>query len=647
MKSFNDTYSRLSDNKVHIGKNTVIHTDDAVILSYLNGVREDVVGVSDIFFLPFDEDVKETVKSIFPESEEATDESYFIDFNNAAISVYASEKRGRIYSASLISVRYSCGINEGEIYNVPLCGFRGFRTYVPGRNEIGFFKHVIDMCTYYGLNTVFMEVGGAMEFKRHPEINEGWEEYASIFKEYIGKSVKAQRCMPQNKDSIHWENGGGSFLLQSELRELIAYANAHGIDIIPEVPSLSHSDYLLTRHPELAENVADPIPDTYCPSNPDVYPLLFDVIDEVIEVFKPKAIHIGHDEWYSACICQRCRGKDPAKLYSDDVTKIHDYVKTYGIDVIMWADMLVACKDKFGNVRGSGVSIAKLPTTETVEIRGRLYNVNKELWCSVAENIAYQGGTAVFHAPRTKACADTLPKDIIMMNWLHHYDEDIDLEYLDRGMRTVYGNFYPRSFKNWFKCIKRGVGGAAISNWSFFDKNHAQRMSVLFGIAYSSMMMWNRDFDEDKVRENTFEVAHSLFEYQRKLNAKKHSATILHGSSVKIPHETYWDGVTIDYEKDKMGEYKIVYKDGTSESVDIHYGCNIGIIHSANYDPTADPGGTATHILEPIYTCDYEVVGDEVYYKYIIDSDKEIERVIPEISDKHLENVKILKITID
>ena len=33
------------------------------------------------------------------------------------------------------------------------------------------------MLLYYRYNTVILEVGGAMEYKRHPEINESWESY--------------------------------------------------------------------------------------------------------------------------------------------------------------------------------------------------------------------------------------------------------------------------------------------------------------------------------------------------------------------------------------------------------------------------------------------------------------------------------------
>ena len=106
------------------------------------------------------------------------------------------------------------------------------------------------------------------------------------------------------------------------------FASQNFIEVIPEIPSLTHGYYLLTKHPELAEYPGDTWPDTYCPSNPDSYKLMFDVYDEYIEVIKPKMIHIGHDEWWGAPlgVCPRCKGKDYSNLYAQDITKIHDYL---------------------------------------------------------------------------------------------------------------------------------------------------------------------------------------------------------------------------------------------------------------------------------------------------------------------------------
>lgn len=646
MKRINDTYADLSETKVKLGNHTRICSDNAVIQSYLHPLRGEEPGIPEVRFLPLDVTAKERLLQLVPQADLTQEDSYLIQITETEITVYGNNLRGFLYACTCIISHYDNGIGIGTICNVPLISFRAMKIYIPARKELPFFKDFIDLCLTYGFNTLVMEIGGAMEYKRHPEINEGWVEYADIFRDSPNKSVDAQRCMMHNKDSIHWENGGGNYLLQSELRQLSDYAAQHGIEIIPEIPSLSHCDYLLTRHPELAENIADPIPDTYCPLHPDVYPLLFDVIDEVIDVFHPKTVHIAHDEWYSACMCPRCRGKDPAMLFRNDVEKIHAYLQEQGIKTMMWADMLTQCVDQHGNLRGSGMTVAKIPTERTVTIKNRVYQVNKELWGLSGAEAAKAGGVAVFHAPLTHPCIDAMPKDIIMMNWMHHYEEDLDLQYIDRGMPTVYGNFYPRSFKNWFYCIARGVDGIAISNWSMFDLAHMQRMGILFGMAYASMMVWNREFDETKAIENTLAVGHDLFKHQRRKSTAPYTAEVLHGICHKISHELFWDGRTIDYDNDRLGYYHIAYKDGTTEKRDIFYGLNIGVIHDAAYDPAEDPNGVNTHILEATYTCDYQVVGDKIYHRLLLDAEKEILSVTPEIFPQYADCVKVLKIDI-
>ena len=47
-------------------------------------------------------------------------------------------------------------------------------------------------------------------------------------------------------------------------------------------PLLSHSDYICLAHPELREREEDPYPDTYCPSNPDTYRIVFDILEDCL-----------------------------------------------------------------------------------------------------------------------------------------------------------------------------------------------------------------------------------------------------------------------------------------------------------------------------------------------------------------------------
>jgi len=64
---------------------------------------------------------------------------------------------------------------------------------------------------------------------------------------------------------------------------LVTLADQYGLEIVPEVQSLTHSYYIASAHRELAEDPDMTWPDSYCPSNPDSYKLLFEILDEYID----------------------------------------------------------------------------------------------------------------------------------------------------------------------------------------------------------------------------------------------------------------------------------------------------------------------------------------------------------------------------
>ena len=267
------------------------------------------------------------------------EEAYALIINAEEAVLYGMSERAEIYAAeTLLQMANHEGICSGRLEDAPDCAFRGYRVYLPGRDAFDDFKKMVDTIVYYKYNYISLEVGGAMEYKRHPEINQKWLEFVADNRRYSGRTAEIQHACDWAKNSIHTDNGEGDVLTQDEVRELIAYCRKRGLEVYPEVPTLSHTDYICMAHPEIAERQEDPYPDTYCPYHPDTYKLVFDVLEEVIEVFQPKLINIGHDEFYSMCICERCKDKKPHEVFVHDVTKIHDFLAERGIRTAMWGD---------------------------------------------------------------------------------------------------------------------------------------------------------------------------------------------------------------------------------------------------------------------------------------------------------------------
>ena len=321
------------------------------------------------------------------------------------------------------------GIRVRDWPNLP---FRGIRLYIPGPENIAFFKRFLrDFMALYKYNKVIMEVN-CMRLDRHPEVNAGWIEFANELKYSRSNSTKG--LLGEEKNSSHYDAGDGFIIEKDDIRDMVDIANENFIEVIPEIPSLTHAYYLLTRHPELAEYPGDIWPDTYCPSNPASFDLMFDVYDEYLEVMKPKMVHIGHDEWWGAPmgVCPLCKDKNYPELFAKEVIKIHSYFAEKGIKVAMWGDYLLE------SVRDTAVQ-------DRVSSTG----------------VKYQTPGAV----PPEIVKESIPKDILVFNWFW-LDQEKDQELHDLGFTQLYGNFKP-NISDWDERIKKiDLAGGAPSSWA-------------------------------------------------------------------------------------------------------------------------------------------------------------------------------------
>lgn len=129
-----------------------------------------------------------------------------------------------------------------------------------------------------------------------------------------------------------------------EFLEGVEYARQVGLEVVPEVELLTHQEaFLGPSHPELLYNR-----DTYDPRKPAVYDsVVFPLLDQIIQLVHPRAIHIGHDEVAGVDGVRRSRplprGQQPlpASLFLNDVAKIHDFLSLRAVETWMWGDMLL------------------------------------------------------------------------------------------------------------------------------------------------------------------------------------------------------------------------------------------------------------------------------------------------------------------
>ena len=254
----------------------------------------------------------------------AAENGYQLTVAADRILIEAADVRGFVQAVeTLIKLIDGGAVPACRIEDAPFCAFRGVHLFLPAHDQMEFTKRLIKyILSPMGYNHIILELAGAMEYRSHPEINEAFLE--ANRRAEAGEWPKFP----------HGGVGGCQVVRQEEIRDLVAYARSYGIEVIPEIQSLGHVQFMTQAHPEIAERPADapryeatderladiPPNDFYahcfCPSNPRSYELLFDLMEEIVDVFQPaKYVHMGHDEIYQIGVCPICRHREIGRAH--------------------------------------------------------------------------------------------------------------------------------------------------------------------------------------------------------------------------------------------------------------------------------------------------------------------------------------------
>jgi hypothetical protein len=138
-------------------------------------------------------------------------------------------------------------------------------------------------------------------------------------------------------------------LSRADLEQISAACRKAGVRLIPLMDLMGHQSWgktvnaLLRVHPEFEEAPSvDPgqCCRSYCPLHPKIHEVIFDLVDEVAEACGADALHAGLDEVVilGTDQCPRCRGKNKAELYAQEVRAIHDHLGAAKRQMWMWGD---------------------------------------------------------------------------------------------------------------------------------------------------------------------------------------------------------------------------------------------------------------------------------------------------------------------
>ncbi len=233
-----------------------------------------------------------------------------------------------------------------------------------------------------GINKIILEIDYNFNFQSHPELRQ--------------------------TDSVITKEGAKDFT---------KICKENGIEIIPQFQCVGHQSWaeetykLLEVYPEfdLTPNAFLNNKGLYCREwdveNPKVYEIVFALLDEIIDAFDAKAIHVGMDEVFllGSELSPSTKGKDPAKLYAKAVNDLYIFlVKDKGLEMLMWGDRLIDSEQ-----------------------------INYGEWESSANG--------------THDAIDMIPKDIIICDW--HYEGFSDYKNLNANEYLSIPMFIEKGFR--------------------------------------------------------------------------------------------------------------------------------------------------------------------------------------------------------
>ena len=197
--------------------------------------------------------------------------------------------------------------------------------------------HLIDMMAMYKMNVLHLhlidDAGWRLEIKKYPKL--------TSVGGFRGKG--------------HQRTGG--YYTQEDVREMVAYALARNVEIIPEIEIPAHTLPAVVAYPWLScteeqhevQTQHSISRELYCVGKESTFEFLEDVLNEIFDLFPSKYVHVGGDEakydrWDACPHCQKRKkeigAESGAELQVYFTNRIQKMVAKYGKTIVGWDEII-------------------------------------------------------------------------------------------------------------------------------------------------------------------------------------------------------------------------------------------------------------------------------------------------------------------
>ena len=275
-------------------------------------------------------------------------ESYRLKIDRKGVTITSADAAGAFYAQqTLVQLVDGDTLPFCEIYDFPRFPYRGVHFDVSRHfRSVEFLKKQIDAMAMYKMNRMHIHLtdaaGWRLQIDSYPKLTE----FAAWRPQHTWKEWWAG-----NRHYAHEGDPGayGGYYTKEQIEDVVQYAHAHHIEVIPEIEMPGHSEEVLAAYPELTCSGEPYTQGEFCVGNEETFRFLETVLDEVIDLFPSEYIHIGGDEankehWKKCPKCQariQAEGlKDVDELQSYMIKRIARYVESKGRKVIGWDEIL-------------------------------------------------------------------------------------------------------------------------------------------------------------------------------------------------------------------------------------------------------------------------------------------------------------------